>query len=70
MYHDVVYRNDEFRRDLAQADREAAQAWRFRHMRSREPRLLASAVAILSSVLIEVGQWLAAVSRSSLASSA
>ena len=70
MYNDMIYRNDELKRDLEQADRKAAQGWRLYEMHSRQPSLLATAGAILSSILIEVGQWLALLSRSSLANPA
>jgi len=70
MYHDIAYRNDELNRDLEQASRKAAQGWRFRHLQSGRPKLFATAMTILGSALVEVGQWLAARGRSTLASSA
>lgn len=70
MYHDVVYKNDELKRDLEQASQKAARGWRFRHLQSRRPNLFTTAMAILGSTLVAVGQWLAARGRSSLASSA
>jgi hypothetical protein len=70
MYHDVVYRNDELKRDLEQASREAARGWRLRHMQCSRPKLIVTAMTVLGSMLIEVGQWLAVQGRPSLACSA
>ena len=70
MYHDVVHKNDELKRDLEQASQEAARGWRFRHLQSRRPKLPTTVTTILGSTLVAVGQWLAARGRSSLASSA
>jgi hypothetical protein len=60
MYNDMIYRNDELKRDLEQADRKAAHGWRVWGMQSRESKLLDSALAILGKTFIAVGQWLAA----------
>jgi hypothetical protein len=60
MYSDVIYRNDELKWDLEQADHRAVHGWRAWTMRSRESQLLDSALAILGKALIAVGQWLAA----------
>jgi hypothetical protein len=70
MYNDMIYRNDELKRDLEQASREAARGWRLRHMQSSRPKLIVTAVTILGSMLIEVGQWLAVQGRPRLACSA
>ena len=70
MYRDVAYRNDELKRDLEQASQEAARGWRFRHLQSRRPELPTAVATTLGSILVAVGQWLAARGRSSLASSA
>ena len=60
MYNDMIYRNDELRRDLEQADRNATHGWRVWGMRSRESELLDSALATLGRVLIAAGRRLAA----------
>jgi hypothetical protein len=70
MYHEVVYRNDELKRELEQASQKAARGWRFRNLQPRRPKPLATVTTILGSILVAVGQWLAAQGRSSLASSA
>jgi predicted unusual protein kinase regulating ubiquinone biosynthesis (AarF/ABC1/UbiB family) len=60
MYNDMIYRNDELKRDLEQADRKAAHGWRVWDMRSRESRLLDRALAVLGRTFIALGQWLVA----------
>jgi hypothetical protein len=60
MYNDMIYRNDELKWDLEQADRKAAHGWRVWTMQSRESRWLDTALATLGRTLIAAGQWLAA----------
>ena len=60
MYNEMIYRNDELKRDLEQADGKAARGWRFSNVPSRESQLLAKARAIVGRAFIAVGRWLVA----------
>ncbi len=48
MCNEMVFDNDAAKLELEQADHKAAEAWRFRHLKSRETQMLN---AVLSGVV-------------------
>lgn len=48
MYLEVTFHNDATKLEMAQASHKAAENWRFRHLKSKERKVVA---AILATVL-------------------
>ena len=45
MYFEVTFHNDTAKLEMAQASRKAAETWRFRHLKSKERKVLAAILA-------------------------